>query len=53
MSADAAEFFVESVQVLAQQSHHLHAEIAVFAQKLQELLARNKDRRRFVARFRA
>src|SRR2546421_11506483 len=51
MSADTAEFVVKGVQVCAQEPHHLHAEIAVFAEKLQELLARNEGCRRFLARF--
>jgi len=51
MSADAAEFVVKSVQVFAQEPHHLHAKIAVLAQKLQKVFARNEGHRRFVARF--
>jgi hypothetical protein len=47
MSADAAEFVVKRVQVCVQEPHHLQAEITVFAQKLQELLARNEGRPRF------
>ncbi len=51
MSTDAAEFVVQSVQVFAQEPYHLHAEIAVAAEKLQEFLAGNKGRRRLLARF--
>ena len=51
MSTDAAELVVKCVQVFAQQPHHLHAEIAVLTQKLQEILARNEGRRSLVARL--
>src|SRR5208282_3880185 len=51
MRTDAAEFVVKAVQVFAQQPHDLHAEIAVLPQKLQELLARNENRPRLLARF--
>src|SRR6266404_2012761 len=51
MSADTAEFMVKGVQVCAQEPHHLHAEIAVLAEKLHELLARNEGCRRLLARF--
>src|SRR6202158_6504531 len=51
MSSDAAKLVVKCVQVFPQEPHHLHAEIAVLTQKLQELLARNERRSRFVARF--
>jgi hypothetical protein len=51
MSADAAEFVVKRVQVCVQEPHHLQAEITVFAQKLQELLARNEGRPRLFACF--
>src|SRR4029077_13898997 len=51
MSADAPEFVVKGVQICAQEPHDLHAEISVFAEKLQELLARNEGCRRLLARF--
>src|ERR1035437_1316599 len=51
MSADAAEFVVQSVQVFAQEPYHLHAEIAVVTEKLQEFFAGNEGRRRLLARF--
>src|ERR1035438_6323852 len=51
MSTDATEFVVKSVQVFAQEAHYLHAVIAVLTQKLQKLFARNKSRRRLVARL--
>ncbi len=49
MRTNAAKFVVEPVQILAQESNNLHAEIPVFAQKRKELMAWNKDRRRWVA----
>jgi len=51
VSANVAEFVVKHVQVFAQKPHDLHAEIAVFTEKPQELLARNKGRRGLLARF--
>ncbi len=52
MGADAAELLVESVRVLAQEPHDLHVQTAMFPQKCEELLERNKDCRRLVACFR-
>src|SRR5271163_2774557 len=51
MRADIAELVVEPVQILGQQPHHLHAEIAVLAEKLQEFLARKEGDRGLVVRF--
>lgn len=42
VGADAAKFVIKPVQVFAQQANDLHAELAVFVQKLGKLLARDE-----------
>ncbi len=43
MCADAAELVVQAVQVLAQQPHHLQAEVAVIAQEIEKNITRDES----------
>src|ERR1700690_312930 len=52
MRGYAAESVVKPVQVLAQDPDHLHADLAVFAQRCEELVARNQHGRRYLTCFR-
>jgi hypothetical protein len=51
--ADAAKLVVEPVQVFAEQPHHLHAEVAVAAEELQQTIAVDEGDRRVVFSLRA
>lgn len=46
--ADAAKLVVEPVQVFAEQTHHLHAKVAVAAEEFQQTVALDKGDRRVV-----
>jgi hypothetical protein len=49
MRGDTPEFVVNTVQLIAQALHHLHAEFFVLQQKPPELLAWNEADRRSIA----